>query len=144
MGACNPKKQIQYEKYLMACLLTHIVKEHPTANVFSLGSDEIILSVEGGCGFTLNALQETIKNEPSGIGKLVKVEAFNLFKVLGTSGWLKMNYDDTISFKCLDGDTIHQVVKYYFGEPITNSDLVFYHNGKLATYLEAIENPWKE
>lgn len=144
MGACNPKKQIRYEKWLMSNLLKYIVKCHPSVNVFSLGSDEIILHCDPGCGLSFNDLLETIRNEPSRIGSLVRINTFNLFKINGTNGWLKMNYDDTISFKCLDGDTIHQVVKYYFGEPITKDDLVFYHNGKLATYLEAIDNPWKD
>lgn len=144
MGACNPKKQMQYEKCMMSKLLNHIVKIHPGAKVFSLGNDEIILYAGCDCSFSLNELRETIKSEPSGIGELVRVCMFDLFKVNGTHGWVKMNYNDTISFKCMDGDTIHQVIKYYFGDPITDDDLVFYHNGKLATYLEAIDDPWKD
>lgn len=144
LGACNPKKQMQYEKWLMGCLTRHIVKIHPRAKVFSLGNDEIILQVGDNCGFSLNDLRETIRNEPNRIGDLVKVELFNLEKIHGTNGWIKYNYDDTISFKCLDGDTIHQVVKHYFGEQITKDDLVFCHNGKLAMYMEAIDDPWKD
>lgn len=141
MGACNPKKQTQYERVLMAKLLEHIVHELPNTSVFSLGYDEIILNCGG---YPLRKLKECICHCPDGIGSLVRVDMFRLEKIHGTGGWLKLNYDGTQEFKCLNGDTIHQVVKHYYRVPITESDLVFYHNGRLATYLEAIENPWIE
>ena len=27
-------------------------------------------------------------------------------------------------------------------EPITDNDLVFYHNGRLAKFLKEVNNPW--
>lgn len=144
LGACNPNRHIQYERYLMAQLINHVVVSCSGISVFSLGEDEILLAVEPNSGFSLNDLKEIVKNCPDHIGNLVRVEMFNLSKISGTQGWMKHHYDGNIEFKCLDGDTIHQVIKYYFGEPVTKDDLVFFHDGKLATYLEAIENPWKE
>lgn len=144
MGACNPGHQIRYEKFLMAKLVNHVVGNCCCASVFSLGEDEILLEVNQNCGFSLNRLKDVVRSCPGGIGALVRVEMFNLSKITGTQGWMKHHYDGNIEFKCLGGDTVHQVIKYYFGEPVTKDDLVFFHDGKLATYLEAIENPWKE
>lgn len=142
MGACNPSRQIRYEQHLMTKLILHITA-NLDVSVFSLGEDEIILAVDPDHNFNLGTLRKVINNCPNNIGSLVRVEMFNLEKIPGTDGWIKFYYDDRVEFKCLDGDTIHQVIKWFFGEPITKDDLVFFHNGKLATYLEAIENPWK-
>lgn len=142
-GACNPGHQVKYERYLMAKLANHITVNLGNAPVLSLGEDEIILRVVPHCGYSLNEVKEVVKSCPDHIGNLVRVEMFNLYKIPGTTGWTKHNYDGTVEFKCLNGDTIHQVVKHYSGEPITKDDLVFFHDGKLATYLEAIENPWR-
>ena len=35
------------------------------------------------------------------------------------------------------------IAMYELGEEPTENDLVFYHDGRLARYMEAIENPWK-
>ena len=43
LGACNPKKQIQFELYLMHTLLEFIKHMVPGIEVFSLGVDEINL-----------------------------------------------------------------------------------------------------
>lgn len=144
MGACNPKKQTQYEKYLMAKMLNHLESVLPGINVYSLSSDEIIISVEKGCPFSMKKFREAVATCPDGIGDLVRVEIFNLEQIKGTEGWIKYFYNDTIEFKCLSSEIIHQVVKYYYNKPIEWSDLVFVHNGMLAAYLKGIDNPWQK
>ena len=89
MGACNPGKQIQYERFLMSKLLNHIVESLPMAKVFSLGDDEIILSVGNGCGFSFNELKRVILDCHDQIGRLVTAKVFNLEKINGTNGWAK-------------------------------------------------------
>ena len=143
MGACNPKAQTRYETYLMATLLEHIVENIPNAVVFSLGTDEILLEIpEKGCGYSINHLEEVVASEPNGIGKLVKVEAFTLYKITGTDGYRKATYSGNISFKCLSAKMMIQIIKYYTGEPIVDNDLVFYDEGRIARYLEPIPNPF--
>ena len=146
LGACNPKRQIQYERFLMTKLLNHMVSYCPDLNVFSLGEDEILLEVGDNCKFSLKALQEIIFNCPEGVGSLVRGEMFDLDKIDGVTGWTKHHYsfgafpDDTekVDFKCVDAEIFHQVVKHYYGEPITKNDLVFYHNGRLAKFLQEV------
>lgn len=143
MGACNPKAQTRYETYLMATLLDHIVTNIPNVSVFSIGTDEIILEIpKEGCGYSFGKLEEVIASEPSGIGNLVKVEMFTLYKIDGTDGYRKTTYSGETSFKCLPAKLMIQVVKYYTGEPITENDLVFYDEGRIVRYLEAIPNPF--
>lgn len=143
LGACNPKRQIQYEHFLMNKLLNHIVGKYPNLDVFSLGEDEIILEVNGNCCFSLKEMRGAIANCPDGIGDLVRVDMFSLEKLDGGTGWVKRYYtfdkfpddEEKVEFKCVDAEIFHQVVKRYYGEPITENDLVFYHNGRLAKFL---------
>lgn len=146
LGACNPKRQITYEHYLMGKLLTHIVENIPTINVYSLGEDEILIKVEKDCGYSKNQLQKVVSSCPKGIGNIVRIDIFDLHIIKKTSGWMKVMYDDesSIKFKCLEAETYHQIIKHYCGLPITENDLVFYHNGQLAKFLKEVDNPWQE
>lgn len=144
LGACNPKRQITYEKSLMTRLYLHIKEtlNDDEFEIYSLNTDEIIISIDR-FHHPLNQLKEIIAACPSGIGSLVRVEMFDLQKV-GDYGWLKVIYDNnyTVQFKCIDAEIFHQVVKHYYNIPITDNDLVFRHNGKLARFLEEVNNPW--
>lgn len=145
LGACNPKKQIQYEKYLMFNLLQDLIKNIKTLHVFSLGEDEIILYTED-CGYSFQRFKEILSG--TSIGSMVRITMFDLEMIKGTKGWLKTIYDfknsdEIVEFKCLDAEIFHQVVKHYYKEPITDNDLVFYHNGNLAKFLKEVDNPWE-
>lgn len=145
LGACNPKRQVTYEYYLMAILYLHIKNTlGDDVNVFSLGTDEIIISVDG-TNCSANRLKEVIADCPQNIGSLVRFEMFDLQKV-GNYGWMKVIYNgdnDKVVFKTINADIYHQIVKHYWNEPITEDDLVFRYNGTLARFLEEVKNPWK-
>lgn len=147
-GACNPKKQIQYEHSLTNLLCKHIMDNITPISVYSMSEDEIIIYVpdihKNDNTFSLKSLKKVINECPGEIGKLYKIKMFVLDKIKGTEGWVKHYYDKSIpDFKCLNSEIAHQVIKYYFCDEITDNDLVFFHNGKLAKYLECIENPFK-
>lgn len=149
MGACNPKKQINYERYLMNEFVKVLLENIPTLYVFSLAEDEIILYTED-CGYSLSDFYKVLETHP--LGKYIKLEMFDLYKIDGTDGWMKCIYDfnanydagDKVEFKCLNAEIFHQIIKHYYNEVITPNDLVFYHNGELATYLKEVANPWKQ
>lgn len=145
LGACNPKRQVAYEYYLMAILYLHIINTlGDEVNVFSLGTDEIIISVDG-TSCSANRLKEVIADCPQNIGSLVRFEMFDLQKV-GDYGWMKVIYDgdnDKVVFKTINADIYHQIIKHYWNQPITEDDLVFRYNGTLARFLEEVKNPWK-
>lgn len=148
-GGCNPKKQIRYEYHLMNILCNHLMNKIPNISVFSLGEDEIIIEAPYkygvGCGFSLRELKQVINNCPLNIGQLVGVKIFELYKIKNTNGYMKIYNDDSdsVEFKCLNDEIFHQIVKYYFNKTITENDLVFYHDGKLAKFLNKVSNPFE-
>lgn len=145
MGACNPKRQIQYERLIMCWLCKYLLKEFPNLPIYSVSNDEIIIKVKGSMGFSLKQLRETVSEFPILEKDSFRVSSFELSKIDGTTGWLKTyNQDDgKIEFKCLSADIYNQVIKYYFDKPISTNDLVFYYNGRLARFLNPISNPWE-
>lgn len=143
LGACNPKRQITYERYLMAMLYLHIKNElDGKVSFYSLGNDEIIISV-AGTSVSAKEIKAAIATCPQKIGELVRFEMFDLQKV-GDYGWMKVIYDEPerVEFKTINADIYHQIVKHYWNMPITEDDLVFRYNGVLARFLEGVKNPW--
>ena len=144
LGACNPKRQITYERYLMTMLYLHIKSElDGKVSFYSLGNDEIIISV-AGTSVSAKEIKTAIATCPQKIGELVRFEMFDLQKV-GDYGWMKVIYDEPerVEFKTINADIYHQIVKHYWNMPITEDDLVFRYNGVLARFLEGVKNPWK-
>lgn len=150
LGACNPKRQIKYESYLMLKLFTYLMVEISDFDVLSISNDEIII-VDYGIGLTFQEINQSIKSCPDGIGSLVRCELFRLTKV-GNYGWMKKIYQiddagsvwlDEIKFKGIQAEIYHQIVKHFFGGTITEDDLVFRYNGQLARFLKEVDNPWK-
>jgi hypothetical protein len=147
LGACNPKKQTQYEYYLMALLYLHM-KEllGDDIEVFSIGTDEIIISANNLI-CSDERIKEVIDSCPNNIGSLIRFEKFDLHKI-GEYGWMKSIYNDIedkqVVFKGLNRDVYHQIVKHFLNKPIVENDLVFYYNGTLAKFLQEVDNPWKE
>lgn len=143
LGACNPKRQITYERYLMTMLYLHIKNElDGKVSFYSLGNDEIIISV-AGTSVSAKEIKAAIATCPQKIGELVRFEMFDLQKV-GDYGWMKVIYDEPerVEFKTINADIYHQIVKHYWNMPITEDDLVFRYNGVLARFLEGVKNPW--
>ena len=147
LGACNPKKQIQLEQYWMLQLLNFIKNQVPGIEVFSLAVDEIILyhpcdgnNDEDGKR-KLEAIRSALNRHV--LGKMVKMEEFVLERA-AIYGYTKSDVNDLdkVTFKCFDAETFHQHVKMYRGKEVVDDDLVFYHNGVLARFLEPIPNYW--
>ena len=149
LGNCNPKRQIKYEDYLMHVLAKYLSDTYKGLGFYSVKNDEILINTISFMKpeirrVPLGEFIKTIENEPHGIGKLVKVDMFYLYSI--ECGWVRDYYgeDEQIEFKCMDADTFHQYVKHYYEMPIGEDDLVFKHNGKLAKFLEEVENPWEQ
>jgi hypothetical protein len=145
MGACNPKRQVTYEKWLMTTLYEWIKNQVPGIELYSLAVDEIILvhPSETHSREQANTMVAAIDNALARhvVGKMVVMNEFYL-EPLAHYGYCKIDYHNPnlFEFKCVDADTFHQHVKLYRDETITENDLVFYHNGELARYLKPIPN----
>lgn len=147
LGNCNPKHQIQFEDLLMTKLAEHIHNIYPGVEIYSVHNDEILIDIKNSKkSISKNALEEAVQSEPDGIGNLVRVEVFELHKIPNTDGWEQIIYSEPkteIKFKCLDAELFPQYVKHYYDLPITENDLVFRHNGRLAKFMKEVDNPWK-
>ena len=147
LGACSPGKQIYYEGWYMKLLAQHIVSILPAVNIYSVNVDEILIEMDNDSSerYTIKELKETVHD--SFLGPYVKIKEFDLHKLQGIDGYVLNVYDDVedyVVFKCINGEIFHQVLLHYYGFPIKEDDLVFYHNGKLARFLEPIPNPWED
>lgn len=151
-GNLNPRRISAYEKQFMVFLAHHITsvfaKDGKTFPVYSVASDEILARIDGNMGFSLDDLQKAIDSFPPMEHYRVdlRVETFSLEKLNGIDGWCKVSYPDgekRVEFKCVNAEIYNQVIKYYLGEPITDDDLVFYHEGRLARFLKEVDCPWE-
>lgn len=145
MGACNPRRQIEYERTIMNWLCDYLIEYYPSISVYSVSNDEIIIKVEENMGFSLNQLRKTVSEFPILDADAFRVSSFELSAIWGTDGWLKIynQNDSKVEFKCVGTDIFNQVVKYYYDKPINENDLVFHYNGRLARFLNPIDNPWE-
>ena len=142
LGACCPKKQTQWEKFLMENLCMSIESRIPLCKVISVSTDEILIESESPCSMSSLALLSIIEAGSSFFEDVLKVSKFILKKIDGF-GWVKQfihpastdMLSDTYEFKCVESDKYHILSKLYRGEEITDDDLIFYYNGMLATYL---------
>ena len=141
MGACNPKRQVRYEKYLMTQLLTYLMLNHTPVHVASLSNDELILSMEGeeNVYHTYNKVTNLV--EAWKYGNIMRVQLIYLQKLPVTDGWLRTvteNNTVTRDFKKLNSDYYHQAVKWLSKEPLTKNDLVLCHDKHLVRLLEPV------
>lgn len=121
MGACNPSKQIKYEKHLMSNLLNGLVEQFPNYDIFSLGEDEIIISLKDDDNVSLighhGILAKYISS--TNLSDIIRITPFSLEKIGNTGGWIKhakkeiytaheIIMIDGIEFKCLSAEIYHQ------------------------------------
>lgn len=144
-GNCNCKGQVSYEKELMTHVMYRLLEELELSEeaVYSMCSDEIILYAEALAG------KEEKLHEVLSIYKFpLKVETFTLSVVTSAEEGAEVHNGNIYSYiknltsgerelKCIDPVNVPFVIKLINGRTVTDSDLVFFHNGRLARFLEA-------
>lgn len=144
LGNCNPKRHITYEKHIMACLLSTILKAYgadPDMLIESIeffSNDEIVFDVER---LDLELLKKTIDDIVSTKSIPFHVELFTLHNIEGTSAYFKkfVGENDSeipVEFKCLDNYTLPFVLRRFSGQEITENDKVFLFEGRLAKFID--------
>ena len=142
LGACCPKKQTQWEKFLMENVCMSIEGKLPLCKIISVSTDEILIESESPCSMSAETLLSIIERDTPFFEDMLKVSKFVLKKIEGF-GWVKQFIysisTDALSgryeFKCVESDKYHILSKLYRGEEVTEDDLIFYYNGKLAKYI---------
>ena len=136
MGACNPGRQIKYERLLTENLAFGIVEETGAEPTY-LSADEIIFRAPEGdseTGVLLAKMREEIFESAT---PFFRTEAFLLELLPNGKGFVRKDLEGGPDvYKCVPAEDFHAVVKKRLGIPLTDDDLVFEHNGKLAKYLD--------
>lgn len=145
-GNCNPKRQVNYEKYIMGTLLDKLLNSQIISenHVSSLCSDEIILKADGLSTVGMLEIQKIV-DEMSLIVPL-KIEYYQLGKVDGSDAFIKKVFSDfeyelsyTYEVKCVSPDEAPFVYRLIKNQPIKDDDNIFNYNGKLAKLVETPE-----
>lgn len=163
MGHCNPKRQVTYERYLMDGVLTRLFDfgiDPDTVAFFS--NDEIVLDITDTDCDPVDCIQhlryrlqkpKTLFNEKK--YPILRIQAFVLYHIEGTNGYYKLPIDDNetkdknicdldtpdlagITFKGLSYYEYPFVLLKILKQTPRKTDRVFYHEGRLAQFLENI------
>ena len=147
-GNCCAKKQIAFEKYLMSMVLKSILEivKIDIKEVHSLCSDEIILYAKN-----ISTEQYTmIKNLTLMFKFPLRVERYTLGVVTSETDKSNINNSNTYAYvkklgyrdlelKCVEPINLPFVLKTINDIKISDEDLYFSHNGKLAKLIDKPE-----
>lgn len=143
LGNCDPKRQITFEKYLMYSVLDKIL--HYTkfvidkTNIVSFGNDDITIDVTEVLDY--HGLYNEIKRLRRFFDFPLEVKLFRLIKIKGVDGYIcdPIIQGELEKIKGVDANMIHFVVRYLNIQEITEDDLVFVHDGRLAKWIDVPE-----
>ena len=144
-GNCNPKRHITYERHLVDKFLSFLYDRFLSLdvnladNLGFVSNDEVIINCDSfDVNFDFGVLTEIAKEFKEKEGVEFKPEFFLLQKISGdTSCYVKSVHapEATVDFKCCSSNDIHCVIKFLARKTITDDDLVFVHEGRLAQLL---------
>lgn len=152
-GNISPNRQQVVEKYMTYQILNYLLEQ----NIFSkeqvkmFSADEIVIELSNELyNYNLNSyknysdnLTKMIKN----LGFEVDIEIYylNVIKSKSNSdkdkiyGYIKELKNKTgIEFMCVSQIFKSQVFKHYYGLPIEENDLIFFHEGRRCKFLESL------
>ena len=142
-GTVNPKRQVMYEKYLMYKILIMIEEVLKADQVdlldiaLNFSNDEIVIDVTNLDDKMLENLKDNIMNNELNVP--LKLEQYVLGKIQNTDGYAKVFEDGEVDIKCLNNLMYPFVLRFLNGEEIQEEDKVFFHEGRLAAFLETPE-----
>ena len=149
-GNVNPKRQQKYEKFLMGKVMDGFLKFTPMchANIEYFGTDEIVFDisefvVDGKLAPGFDIIVNEVVDRLCERGVTVRAEYYQLYKVYGTSGYMKKYAFNTsekgVEFKCIDPLEYPFVIRTYEGSAMTGDEYYFNHEGRMAKLCAPIE-----
>lgn len=136
-GDLNPKRQQRLQKYIINEYCKTLAQH---GCVFtSASSDEIIIENQD---MNVADIKEMLKNVPEK-HKFFRVEEFMFEPIIeGRDFFIKTTYqedqENKIEFKNVASHFFAQVYKKHFDLPLHENDLLFYHEGFLSQFKEAL------
>ena len=136
-GNCNPARQVTYERYLIDNLIKRLIDNEAIKeeHIYSAASDELIIYADELFPCDINKIKKIAEQYDVPL----KFEVFKLGRVLGSSAFIKVYEDGKIKPKCVNSFELPFVMRLLRGEEVTEDDKVFYHEKRLAKYLEVPE-----
>lgn len=145
-GNLNPKRQSKIERYLIEQILQFVlgsdkfvVKHLKEQNIRMVSTDEIIFELSKEEAEILSSLTYEliflIKDE---LDIDVDVEVFQLKDILCKCFAKEFKHKEGYEFKAVPQLFYPQIYKVYNGLEIVDKDLMFYHEHRLAKFLEPI------
>ena len=143
-GNCNCKRVIAYEKVMMAGLLKQILNTVggqgiTVDHVYSLRADEIIFDLTDMTKEQQDVLFRLSLDLGLRIavgGFPVNVENYRIKKFKGEDVYVKVFNDDSFEIKKASNEDMPSVYRYMEGYERNDLDQYFYHNGRIAHFVE--------
>jgi len=135
-GACNPKRQVTIEKFLMSYILNIIIDSVGVKNVLSYMHDEIVVDITSINNSIVAQLIKDVENYSWLRDIQVKHEEYLVYKIPNTEFYIQYFDDDTYKFKCVPALFYPIIVKQFKGLSVDDEDLTFYHEGYLSKFVE--------
>ena len=139
MGACNPKRQIQYETKLMLDLYEKLKENLPKElQIFCINSDELVYAFTEPIADEKVLLDIWAKVSVQVSDKdMFRVELFRIESLGNSKGYIKhiVNTNEK-DYKCISAEEFHIIIKDLLNIPLTENDKVFRYNGRLAKYID--------
>ena len=139
MGACNQKRQIQYETKLMLDLYEKLNENLPKElQIFCINSDELVYAFTESIADEKELLDIWAKVSGQVSDKdMFRVELFRIESLGNSKGYIKhiVNTKEK-DYKCISAEEFHMIIKNMLNIPLTENDKVFRYNGRLAKYID--------
>ena len=150
-GTVNPKRQVRYEEYLMNQVLDTVLEKFATEKIVYFSTDEIVVELDEKLSetselytFISNTVNHFIDN-----GITLRAEVFELDHIKEYDAYIKRVYckmfqssGDTIKksellvIKNATNLTMPFVLRHLYKLPPSENDNVFFHEGRLAKFIE--------
>lgn len=145
LGNCNPKRHIAYEKHLMDALLTQMLAIVDPSQVVFFCNDEIVLDATMLQEEERKSLVKQVSDIVAKAEVPLRVEPFQLIgvinptddKIFGYMRDVETESGKEIDFKGLNNFILPFVMRKLLNQDVKDSDMVFEHEGMLATFMSA-------
>jgi hypothetical protein len=122
--------------YVLDKILNYTVFTIDKTNIVSFGNDDITIDVTEV--LDCNRLYDEIESLRRFFRFPLEVEMFKLIKIKGVDGYIRepIGSKTKRKIKGVDANMIHFVIRKLNNEEITEDDLVFVHDGRLAKWID--------
>jgi len=140
-GSLNPKRQAKIERYLIELVINYLMDNGMinSDDIKMATTDELVLSIsEENVNHWVDKVETLTAVIKETLSIDVDIEVFKLASVLDSYYAKEFLNKEGYQLMCVPQLYFPQVYKAYHGLEIEEKDLVFYHEHKLAKFLEAI------